>query len=81
MQVAAILWMLDGYFLRQERLFRSLYDYVRQIDESDIDFSLDTAQFARESKNQMPRCMFSQTLLLFYGALLTIMLFVTFGHD
>lgn len=28
-----IFWILDGYFLSQERLFRTLYDYVRNLDE------------------------------------------------
>ena len=27
-------WCLDGYFLRQERLFRKLYDHVRGTEES-----------------------------------------------
>ena len=36
----AFLWWLDGYFLWQERLFRALYDHVRSLDESKIDFSM-----------------------------------------
>lgn len=79
--VAAILWFLDGYFLRQERLFRSLYDHVRQVDESDIDFSLDTKRFAALPGNELLRCTFSLTLVLFYVSLLIIMLFVTFSRD
>lgn len=47
--VAAILWILDGYFLRQERLFRSLFDQVRQIDEGDIDFSLEYQTIRRST--------------------------------
>ena len=35
-------WVLDGYFLHQERLFRKLYDRVRGLDEEEIDFSMDT---------------------------------------
>lgn len=35
-------WILDGYFLHQERLFRALYDHVRKLDESAIDFSMNT---------------------------------------
>ena len=27
-------WVLDGYFLSQERRFRSLYDHVRKLPES-----------------------------------------------
>ena len=33
---AVAFWILDGYFLRQEKLFRELYDHVRQMrDEED----------------------------------------------
>jgi len=39
-----IFWILDGYFLAQERLFRALYDHVRTLDEKDIDFSMNTSE-------------------------------------
>lgn len=40
---AIAFWMLDAYFLRQERLFRKLYDRVRHFAETDVDFSMDTS--------------------------------------
>jgi len=58
-------WGLDGYFLRQERLFRALYDQVRQLEEDRVDFSMNTAPFSRT----WLRAIFSTTLCLFYGAL------------
>ena len=39
----AVFWWLDGYFLWEESKFRALYDHVRQLKESEIDFSMDTA--------------------------------------
>ena len=33
-------WILDGYFLSQERYFRARYDEVRQKDPKDIDFKM-----------------------------------------
>ena len=58
-------WGLDGYFLWQERLFRNLYDHVRQLDEARIDFSMNTAAF-----DQTWICAtLSITLCSFYGAL------------
>ncbi len=74
--VAVVLWALDGYFLRQERLFRSLYDHVRNLDEMEIDFSQDTRPFKREPKNKWYRCVISASLLLFYVPLLSLMIFV-----
>jgi hypothetical protein len=45
---ATVFWGLDGYFLSQERRFRSLYDSVRKFDETQIDFSMDTSPFKNE---------------------------------
>ncbi|MGE0407580.1 MAG: hypothetical protein AB7O65_14900, partial [Candidatus Korobacteraceae bacterium] len=42
---AVMFWVLDGYFLSQERRFRSLYDYVRKLEDNQIDFSMDTSLF------------------------------------
>jgi len=67
-------WLLDGYFLSQERRFRSLYDHVRKLDESAIDFSMDTQAFkATPSRNKWSRALFSSTLLIYYGVLVVAM--------
>lgn len=66
---AAMFWLLDAYFLRQERLFRKLYDNVRATSENDIDFSMDAAPFKTEVASWL-RVAFSRTLLLFHGAIL-----------
>jgi hypothetical protein len=69
-------WVLDGYFLSQERKFRSLYDHVRKLQEAAIDFSMDTAPFASISRNTWLGAMFSKTLLIYYGVLTGAMLVV-----
>jgi len=67
-------WLLDGYFLSQERRFRSLYDHVRKLDESAIDFSMDTQPFkATPPRNKWSHALFSPTLLIYYGVLLVAM--------
>ena len=33
-------WGLDSYYLLQEKLYRELYDNVRQLSEENIDFSM-----------------------------------------
>lgn len=71
---AVVFWLLDGYFLRQERLFRRLYDKVRDTSEEEIDFSMDTGPVAGEVASWVG-VMFSRTLSLFHGAItLTITL-------
>jgi hypothetical protein len=71
-------WILDGYFLSQERRFRSLYDHVRQLDESKIDFSMNTEPFKHEFRNRWVGAMWSRTLLIYYGALIGTMLIVMY---
>jgi hypothetical protein len=67
-------WFLDGYFLSQERRFRSLYDHVIKLDESMIDFSMDTQPFKNKpSKNRWSHSLVSPTLLIYYGVLLAVM--------
>ena len=67
-------WLLDGYFLSQERRFRSLYDHVSQLDESTIDFSMDTQQFKDSPpRNKWSHALFSPTLRIYYGVLVLAM--------
>ena len=61
-------WLLDAYFLRQERLFRKLYDRVRMLDANAIDFSMNTMPYVKDTASWIG-VMFSRTLLIFYGAL------------
>lgn len=63
---AVAFWILDGYFLWQEKLFRNLYDRVRAIAESDVDFSMDTSA-ARADDVGWFAVVFSKTLLIFHG--------------
>ena len=65
---AFVFWLLDGYFLHQERLFRKLYDKVREMSEDAIDFSMNTAPVA-DQVSSWPRVMFSRTLFLFHGVI------------
>lgn len=73
-----IFWSLDGYFLSQERKFRALYNYVRKLDESHIDFSMDTRPFASEQRNTWLGAMGSQTLVIYYAGLAVVMLVLMF---
>lgn len=73
-----IFWSLDGYFLSQERKFRALYDYVRKLDESHIDFSMDTRPFASEQRHTWLGAMGSQTLVIYYAGLAVVMLVLMF---
>ena len=73
-----IFWILDGYFLSQERLFRALYNHVRKLDEKEIDFSMNTSEYNEDKRNGWVCSMFSITLLFFYLPLVGVMLLVTY---
>ena len=69
--LAVAFWGLDGYFLRQERLFRKLYDSVRTAKETD--FSMDTRRFSEGVPDIWMTCVGDpspNTLLRFYAPLL-----------
>jgi len=72
-----IFWVIDAYFLSQERLFRSLYDDVRKKKEDEIDFSMNTEDF-RRGRNSWASSFLSKTLLLFYFSMVGIMLVVMY---
>ena len=68
-----VFWGLDAYYLLQERLYRSLYDKVRQTDEDKIDFSLKaTAQEFNNDRNTYINCVCSATELWFYFPLAVV---------
>jgi len=72
-----LFWILDGYFLWQEKLYRKLYDKVRALDNSVIDFSMDTSPVIKEV-NAWTDVIFSKTLILFHGVIILTILLVMF---
>lgn len=57
-------WILDGFFLRKERLFQYHYDAIRKQDDTDFNMNVSIHK-------TMPKCswrsvIFSATLLIFY---------------
>lgn len=71
--VTIIFWMLDGYFIKQERLFRTLYDEVRIKTELQIDFSMHTKHLVGGC-NSLFQSVFSMTVAPFYFPLVIFIL-------
>ncbi len=63
-------WALDGFYLNQERLFRRLYDAVRDTEDYQIDFSMDTTPF--KHRGDWFEAIFSKTLIFFYITILIV---------
>ena len=72
-----LFWLLDGYYLSQERKYRDLYNVIRQKSESEIDFDMNTT-ITNSKKNSWLASTFSVTQIIFYGTLITITLVVMF---
>lgn len=71
-------WGLDGYYLRQERLFRKLYDGVRKAAPSELEkdpFSMDTSPYAEQEATWWGVC-WSKTVAWLYGLLVVAILVV-----
>ena len=57
-------WILDGYFLWQERLFRQVYNEIRT--QSDTDFEMNPTKHKNKPKCSWLSAFFSITLFIFY---------------
>ena len=57
-------WILDGYFLWQERLFRQVYDEIRV--QPDTDFEMNPTKHKNKPKCSWFSAFFSLTLVIFY---------------
>lgn len=64
-------WILDSYYLRQERLFRALYEEARQPDTTVELFSMNTSSYQNSIKWR--KVVVSHTMINFYGLLIAVM--------
>lgn len=65
-------WLLDAYFLTQERRFRKLYKNIIEKDGNDRSLlDMNTESFTDVSE---VRTMFSRTLLVFYGTIFALII-------
>lgn len=70
LSVLVFFWILDGYYLHQEKLFRELYERTSKKKESEIDFLMKTEKC--EKDEDWFDYIFSPTLRVFYGGLLLV---------
>ena len=71
-----IFWILDVYWLRQERLYRSLYNKVRTAGSGSLEgnmFSMETTPVGVPS---LLRTTFNPTIILLHGSLIVAALLI-----
>lgn len=74
----AVFWVLDAYYLHQEKLYRKLYEKVAEGKVPSDKFTLDAKGLAGKVPNVI-QVFLSKTLLLFYGTMVGSVLFVMFA--
>lgn len=67
-----IFWCLDIYYLRQERLFRHLYDKIRKINDEQIDYDMSTIEFKKQDNVKVLTVFKSITISFFYLSILIV---------
>ena len=72
---SATFWALDGFFLRQERLYRELYKEVAGRPPNGIDFSMNAEKFEDNVDSCFSTC-FSSTLRLFHGTVFGVIVLI-----
>jgi hypothetical protein len=70
-----VFWLLDSYYLYQERLFRKVYNSVRK--ENSVDYSLSTKKFDKGIIDWISAS-FSKTIILFYGVIFGTLIIVMY---
>lgn len=78
--INTIFWWLDAYYLREERLYRAMYNDVltKRNNGNYLDlYSLDNKKYVSK-KQGLVRAMFSKTLIIMYGTIVVIALLIIF---
>lgn len=70
-----IFWILDSYYLSQEKYFRDVYDEVRKKDEDHIDFSM-KLESEKWDIFLWARKFFSITEIIFYGLIIILLIVI-----
>ena len=78
-----VFWFLDAYYLKQEKLFRELYNKVSKIsDDNLVDFSMNTSEF-KEKVSAIPSLMIKNIsitpLYLSISVVLLVLIHIVWG--
>ncbi|TPD70491.1 hypothetical protein [Flavobacterium microcysteis] len=73
-------WLLDSYYLQQERKFRGVYNDVSGITSNFTikDYEMPIEKY-KKGKYSFFRCVFSFSKLLFFGSIFSILILTIFG--
>lgn len=64
-------WILDAYYLKLERRYRSMYEDARTGNQDRDQFEMDASEYSVDS---IPELMKSKSLVLFHGVIFILLL-------
>lgn len=69
-------WYLDAYFIRLERCYRELYDWIirNRLAKNELLLDMNASKRFSEKVDSTKRIMFSESLLVFYGSILILLM-------
>lgn len=82
-----IFWYLDAFFIHLERVYRKLYEWVldNRLKTNDFLFDMNANKRFGNNVQSSPRIMFSQSLIVFYGPILLLLIiyiiYLTIGGE
>ncbi len=77
---ALFFWVLDAFYLNEERKYVKLYEHVAKLENEKIDFLLNARQH-EEGAGGIVSAFLSKTLCVFYFPTLFIVLVAIFVHQ
>lgn len=75
--IVPVFWVLDAFYLSQEKQYRGLYNDVAIKNEDAIDFSMNATKYD-VNDNTWLSSIFTKTIMPFYGIALTASLIVMY---
>lgn len=75
---AIVFWILDGFFIDQEKRYRQLYALVIKDSDEVPKLEMNTTKI-KDIKGSWTSAIFTKTLIPFHGVVIGTILFVMFG--
>lgn len=77
-----IFWGLDAYYLSQEKGYRELYNYAKDLKEEKIDFNLKLKEEYLQGKNSWNSVLTNKTIIYLYAlqVIISLILIIVFKY-
>ncbi|MCT4780658.1 MULTISPECIES: hypothetical protein [Exiguobacterium] len=77
---ALFFWVLDAFYLHEERKYVKMYERVARLNNEEINFSLNARQYETETEG-IKSVFLSKTLALFYSPILILVIVAIIAYQ